>query len=352
MIKVGLVGLGAAADSIWVPALKKIHGVDLVAGADPDPGAVGRMARLAPRMTVHQDLGHLLEDHRTIDWIVIATPPETHACLAVEALDAGRHVLCEKPFAPTLAEADQILEAAARAGRVIAVNHEMTSMPIVGESLRAVSSGEHGGLLFAQVWQTLVDPPGGGWRTRGETMAEFGSHAVDLLIHAFGEVPTGVLAAMPRPDGMAGDPIDLVTLFFSGGRAGHMVLDRVCQGAHQYLELRFDCTGASLRASMGGRASVELGLHARSRRPKLRLDLAPGGLAWVERSSERDVIARNPTSALAHATRVHVGRVFDSVGRGAEPPGAGRRARDVVRVVEAAYRSAAEGRRVPLAEVD
>ncbi len=352
MIKVGLVGLGAAAGSIWIPALRELPGVELVAGADPDPTAVGRMARLAPSMAVHQELEHLLEDHRSIDWIVIATPPDTHARLAIQALEAGRHVVCEKPFAPTLAEVDQILAAATRAGRTVAVNHEMPSMPIVAESLRAVASGEHGRLLFAQVWQTLVDPPGGGWRNQGQTMAEFGTHAVDLLVQAFGEVPSAVLAAMPRPDGVVGDPVDLVTLFFSGGRAGHIVLDRLCRGAHKYLELRFDCVEASLRASMGGRASIEVGLDARSRRPRLRLDLAGGGQAWVERASERAVIARNPTSTLAHATGLHVQRIFEQVGRGAEPPGAGRRARDIVRVVQAAYRSAAEGRRVPLAEVD
>ena len=351
MIRVGLVGLGAAADSIWVPALKKLRGVELVAGADPDASAVGRMARLAPGVAVHQDLGQLLEDHRSVDWIIVATPPETHAELCIQALDAGRHVLCEKPFAPTLAEVAQILEAAERAGRVIAVNHEMTNMPMVAKSLKKISSGAHGPLLFAQAWQTLVDPPGGGWRTNGLTMVEFGTHTVDLMIHAFGEVPSAVLAAMPRPDGMQGDPVDLVTMFFSGGRAGHLVLDRVCRGQHQYLELRFDCATASIRASMGGRASVEVGLDARSRRPQLRLDLAAGGQAWVEKNSDRSVIARNPPDTLAHATQAHVGQVFASVARGAEPPGSGRRARDVVRVVEAAYRSAAEGRRISLSEI-
>ena len=351
MIRVALTGLGAAAEAIWVPALQSLRGVTLVAGADPDPGAVGRMARLAPTMSVHRDLGELLDDHQSVDWVVVATPPDTHAALAITALRRGRHVLCEKPFAPSLEAVDAILAAAASAGRVVAVNHEMTCMPMLAAPLARIRAGEDGPLRFAQVWQTVVDPPANGWRRRGETMREFGTHAVDLLVHAFGEIPESVQAAMPAPDGSRGDPVDLVTLFFSGGRAGHIVLDRLCQGEHKYLECRFDCSSASLRASMGGRANIRVGLEPRSRRPALRLDVAGGGQAWVERGTSRQVIARNPTSTLMQATRSHLQAVFDAVTQGLEPPASGRRARDIVRIVEAAYRSAETGARLSLSAV-
>ena len=344
--RVGLLGLGEAAGSIWVPALNKASGVELVGGADPDPGAVGRMARLDPRVPVHEDLDQLLEAHRSIDWVVIATPPATHAALAVQALEAGKHVLVEKPFAPSRAEADRVLAAAVAADRHLAVNHEMTWMPMLSEPLARIARSQHGRLRFAQVWQTVSTQGGAAWRADGRTMAEFGTHAVDLLMAAFDETPEAVLAAMPRPDGATGDPVDLVTLFFSGGRAGHIVLDRLCQGVHRYLECRFDCNSASLRSSMGGKASVSLGLDPRTRRPSVQLDVARGGQAWVEVGSERTVIARNPTSALADATRRHLEALLGDVAAGREPRTSGRRARAVVSVVEAAYRSAEQGRRV------
>ena len=348
MIRVALAGVGAAAGSIWVPALRCCAGVELIAAADPDPSAIGRMARLDPKVAVHPDLAGLLADHAAVDWVVIATPPATHADLAIEALRAGKHVLCEKPLAATVAHADAVLEVAAGSTGVLAVNHEMRCLPMVAEPLARLRRGDDGALLFAQVWQTVVDPPTTSWRSAGRTLAEFGTHAIDLLVAAFGESPHAVQAVISKPEGFSGDPVDLVTLFFSGGRVGHVVLDRVCRGQHRYLELRFDCAQASLRASMGGKAKVSVGIDARSRRPALRVDAAGGGQAWVEVGSDRSVIARNPTGALADATRRHAEDVFAAVGRGASPPGSGSEARQILAIVEAAYASAETGTRLSL----
>ncbi|MCO4771569.1 MAG: Gfo/Idh/MocA family oxidoreductase, partial [Deltaproteobacteria bacterium] len=260
MTNVAVVGLGAAARTIWAPALAKVRGAVLVAGADPDTRAQGAWARTAPRAAPHPNLEELFDSHQSIDWLVVASPPPLHEQHVRAGLAAGCNVLCEKPVVRTSEALGGLRAAAREAGRHIAVNHEFTWMPILAASLAQVHGAEHGRLRFAQVWQTVDDRGASGWRASGRTFAEFGTHAVDLLIEAFGGAPSTVSARMPRPDGGKGDPIDLVTLEWPDGRAAHVVLDRISPGKHQYFESRFDCEHASIRASIGGRAQVRMGI--------------------------------------------------------------------------------------------
>ena len=104
-MRVGIVGLGWAAVSFHAPALKQIQSVQLVGGADS--AADRRDAwQKATGTTAFGSLDELLENG-SLDVLVVATPPNSHAELCLRALDAGAHVLCEKPFVSTIAEADR-----------------------------------------------------------------------------------------------------------------------------------------------------------------------------------------------------------------------------------------------------
>lgn len=349
MTNVALLGLGNAARTIWTPALCKVPGVTLVAGADPDASAQSAWSRLAPSAAPHPSLEELLDSHRSIDWLVIATPPAHHLDHVIAGLEAGCHVLCEKPLVVDEAALDAITKSAARARRTVAVNHEFTRMPIFAETLARLHAGKHGALRFAQLWQLVDDSAVTGWRSGGETLREFGTHAIDLLISAFGGPPKTVSARMPQPvAGEGGDPVDIVTLEWADGRSGHVVLDRISPGHHRYLEARFDCAEASLRASIGGRAALTIGLDAPTRRPKLRLDVAAGGTAWVEQGERRSVYARNGLHALVDATALLTTETFENTRSGKPAPCSLSRARDVLRVVEGAYLSASTDRVVHL----
>ena len=341
MTNVALIGLGHAARAIWTPALARIPDTVLVAGADPDTSAQIAWSRLAPSAALHSSVDELLQCHQTIDWLVIATPPDHHLGPLLTGLEAGCHVLCEKPLVSSEGDLELITEAATRADRTVAVNHEFTRMPIFEKTLTRLREGDHGSLRFAQLWQVVEDSALIGWRSRGQTLREFGTHAIDILLSAFGGPPETVSARMPQPlEGRDGDPIDIVTLEWANGRAGHIVLDRVSPGHHRYLEARFDCAQASLRASIGGRAAITVGLDAPSRRPKLQLDVAAGGLAWVEEGSQRTVFARNGLHALVEATALLTEETFVATRNKSPAPCSLVRARDVLRVIEGAYRSA------------
>jgi predicted dehydrogenase len=349
--RVALVGLGTAAYGIHLPALAQLARARLIAGVDPSAAARDRFAR-SHGLPVYSELLPMLERERP-DWVVVATPPKLHreACLA--ALAAGAHVFCEKPFVADLSEGSQVLAAEEASGRRVVVNHEFAAMPIFSCVPESVHNGQLGELVFLQFWEHQLEVPHAGddWRTECRTMREFGTHVVDLAVQSYGAFPERLYARMASPGGPPGsDLVDLVTLDFPGGRLASIVIDRVCHGPHRYLEMRADGTRASLRSSFGGRIDVQLGLDVRHRKPRARIDLALGGQAWLEQGAQRRVIARNSASPFADATARHFGQAIDAVAQGREPPVSAAYALDIVRVVEAAYQSAASGEPVRFAE--
>jgi len=346
-MRVALVGLGEAGFGMHLPALSGMAGVQLAGVCDRD---AGRRDLAAARFAVpaFDDVDRLLGETAP-EAVVIATPPDSHVDLCLRALAAGAHVVCEKPFVPTVAEADRVIAAARTAVRGVAVNHQFREMPIFRALLGDPIHAE--GLAFAQVWQNVDLPPGSetGWRGELErrSLFEAGVHLVDFLLALFREAPVTVQASTSAcglgPG--AGDAVVLLTLEFSGGRLAHLTQDRIGKGERQYFEARADTRLASYRASFGGRLRLSAGLH-RSTSPHLRFERGLSGTAWREVGSRRTQLARNPRAPMVAATRRVLEESFAAFRSGTPPPAGAAGARDVVRVVEAAYESAASGRRV------
>jgi len=178
---------------------------------------------------------------------------------------------------------------------------------------------------------------------------EGGVHLVDLLVNFVGELPEAVYAR--HTSGLeadrTGDAIHLLTLDFPGGRLAQITIDRLCPAATRYMEVRVDCERASLRASHGGRAVLQVG-KKRAERTGLRFDYAAGGMAWMETGLARKTLARDPRNVGADATGELMRRVVTAISEGREPPSSAREARSVLRIIEAAYRSAETGERITL----
>lgn len=125
-----------------------------------------------------------------VDVVHICTPNATHAALTLQTLEAGKHVICEKPLATTLADA-RVVEAAAREhGLVAAVPFVYRYHPMVREARARIAAGELGTLLslqgsYTQDW--LLEPGDENWRVDAEVggdsraFADIGSHLVDLV---------------------------------------------------------------------------------------------------------------------------------------------------------------------------
>ena len=189
---------------VHVPALRNA-GFDVVALVGRD---AARTQRRAERAGIANGCTSLAESFAlgVVDAVTIATPPDTHAALAIEACDAGRHVICEKPFSLDAAEAERMLAAAERANVTHLVGHEFRWAPDRALVARAIAGGligEPRTFSLVSYVPLVADPAapvpewwfdpgsGGGW------LGASGSHIVDQIRTWFGEIAS-VSAALPR----------------------------------------------------------------------------------------------------------------------------------------------------------
>lgn len=351
-MRFGIIGLGWAARAFHLPGIKAIPGAIAVGGCDPSVEQREGFAR-ETGLATYASFPELVE-HGRPDVVVVATPPDSHRDLCLDAIAAGVHVICEKPFVETVAQADEVIAAADAAGIRVAVNHQYREKPIYRAVMDAVGRDDIGRIVFTQIVQLMDLAPWDEpvkWRAEmpHRTLFEGGVHLVDLLLALYGEQPVAVWARhSPGLDTTrAADAIHLVTLEFGGGRLAQITIDRLCKAGTRYIELRVDCEHASLRASHGGRILVQAGIK-RAQRPGLRFLYGLGGLAWVERGMSRKTLARNPRDPGIVATGTLFRKIAGAIEQGVEPPSSAREARNALEVIEAAYRSAATGERVVL----
>lgn len=348
--RVALAGLGNAAQNLHLPALVGIPDVTVVGGVDPVEAS--RRAVLSRfGCPTFADFDSLVREGRP-EVLVIATPPGTHRDLCLRAFEAGVDVICEKPLAPSVADAQVMVDAARQAGRHLALNHEFREMPAFRALLDAVRAD--GAPVFAQAWQNMDLPPWAepGWRgtlTNG-VLYEAGIHLVDFLLATFGGAPVAVSATMSacgvRDE--TSDAVALVTLEFPGGRLAQVIQNRFCKGETQYFEVRVETPRQSHRVSYGGRLRLSAGL-LRSTTPHVRFESGRSGLAWSEEGHVRRRVASNPANAPMVATRNLLAATLAAFRSGQPEPAPASAGVESLRTLAAAYLSAAQGRRIDLA---
>lgn len=183
-IRIGIAGMGAAGQA-FVPALDRHAGLDWVALAEP-ADALRQRLQQEHGVAAYASLEDLL-GHPGLDAVYIATPTELHAEQTVQAAQAGKHILVEKPMAPSLAAARTMVEAAARAGVVLVVGHSHSHDLPVRRMRELIVSGELGQVGMANNWcytdwvhrprrEDELDTARGG----GVTFRQ-GSHQFDIL---------------------------------------------------------------------------------------------------------------------------------------------------------------------------
>lgn len=132
-----VVGAGQRSREL-LTAARAVEGLEVVLAVDPSPQARERTAAEYPRLATAADLETVLAD-RTLEAALVLTPDDTHAPIGTALLEAGKHVMVDKPLATTIEGADALLAAADHAQRVLYPGHNMRFMPVV-ETLRQVVS--------------------------------------------------------------------------------------------------------------------------------------------------------------------------------------------------------------------
>jgi predicted dehydrogenase len=114
-VGVGVIGLGFVGSGAHLPAFKKMKQGELLAIADVNEKALNKQAKKHDVPAAYTDYRRMLDDPN-IQAVVVSVPTQHHASIAIAALEAGKHVLCEMPLAPTLDEVDRMLAAARQSG--------------------------------------------------------------------------------------------------------------------------------------------------------------------------------------------------------------------------------------------
>lgn len=189
-LKVGVIGCGGIANGKHLPSLKKQSDrVDLVAFCDLIVERAEQAAATygAEGAKVYVDYHELLAD-TSIDVVHVCTPNRSHCEITVAALEAGKHVMCEKPMAKTAADARLMLETAKKTGKKLTIGYQNRFRPDSLLMKRAVEEGELGELYFAKAhairrravptWGVFLNE----YEQGGGPLIDIGTHALDLTL--------------------------------------------------------------------------------------------------------------------------------------------------------------------------
>jgi predicted dehydrogenase len=214
--RVGVVGLG-----YWGPNLVRNFDdlAELAWLCDLDPELRERFAARHPNARVTDDYAELLTDE-TLDAVVVATPVPTHYALAKQALEAGKHVMVEKPPAMRAAEMDELVSLAAARELVLMPGHLLLYHPGVLKLKELVDSGELGEVLCVYGNRQNL----GIVRTNENALWSLGVHDLSVILYLLDEDPE--IATANGRDFLTPGVEDVVFCYlrFPSGKIAHMHL--------------------------------------------------------------------------------------------------------------------------------
>jgi predicted dehydrogenase len=210
-VPIGVIGGGLVAQAVHLPLLRRLDDrFRVVALADPDPTVRETVASRHTVGGVYSDHRELL-DHAPVDAVIVCSPNVTHAQVVIDALDAGAHVLVEKPLCLTTAEAERIISARDRAGLVVQVGYMKRFDPAVEALLAGLPAPlQH---ITTETYdpglRQWFGPPGGADLTDvyGDIVLGALVHDVNLVhgvLDRCGVSVVRVIDAFARPDAVGG----------------------------------------------------------------------------------------------------------------------------------------------------
>ena len=191
MVRIGIVGIGFMG-MIHYLAASKLGGGKVAAVCSRDPKKLagdwtGIRGNFGPKgsqvdlsgVSKYPDVADLLADP-AIDLVDLCVPNDEHARLTIRALEAGKHVLVEKPIALSTADADAMVDAARAGGKLLMVGHVLPFFPEFAFAREAIRSGKYGALRAAHLTRVIARPD---WSGGISEVTRSGGPAIDLHIH-------------------------------------------------------------------------------------------------------------------------------------------------------------------------
>lgn len=341
MIGVAIIGAGAIADA-HIEAYGRFAGrCEVRAIADTfAEAAVKKAEKHGLRCQTVSDYRELLE-RDDIDLVSVCLPPALHCEVSSAFLSAGKHVLCEKPMAPTLEECDRMLAAAKKGGAVLSIVAQNRFKNVIMKTKKLLESGVLGAPLYSQVnslwwrggnyydlcWRGTWEREGGG------CTFSHAVHHVDLMLWFMGNVSeVSAIAANQAHFNSEVEDVAISSIRFENGAVGSLITSILHHGEEQ--KIFVDCE----------RASVEIPhkISASTQKP----NGFPVEDAALERELEEKFAELPELSCTDHAGQID--DVLKAIENGSEPLVTGEEGRRSVEFITALYQSAFTGTAVRL----
>ena len=188
-VRIGIIGCGGIANGKHMPALKKIEEAEMVAFCDIIEERAVKAAKEfgVEGAKVYTDYRKLLEDE-SIESVHVCTPNRSHSFITIDALEAGKHVMCEKPMAKTYAEAKKMYETAQRTGKKLTIGYQQRWRPDSLYLKEACDNGDLGDIYYGRAialrrravptWGVFLNE----YEQGGGPLIDIGTHALDLTL--------------------------------------------------------------------------------------------------------------------------------------------------------------------------
>jgi predicted dehydrogenase len=267
-LRVGVIGLGFGTEHAREFAARE--GVELVAVAEPSEAVRAKQLPNIPASPTVYDDGLEMIRREKLDVVVVTSPDWMHAEHSIAALEAGAHVLVEKPMCDTLEDARAMVEAVERTGLRLAVGHEVRQTPMYVKAKALVRDGTLGRLCYGEScylhnFEDLIHVTPWRGERRYRVFTSGACHPVDLLRHFFGDVAEVHAYSIAMSKILhAADPDTIVALLkFDSGAIGRIVgSGGVKRGYELSLRLYGDHgTFEGDNEHAEARLSVERGVH-------------------------------------------------------------------------------------------
>jgi predicted dehydrogenase len=203
-----------------IPAIQRADRCEVAAIASRDGGRARAVADDLDIPTAYGSYEELLEDD-ALDAIYVPLPNDLHAPWTIAALEAGKHVLCEKPLALDVAEAQTMVDAAEAAGVRLAEAFMYRHHPTWVDAVRLVREGAIGELRAVQSWFSYFNDDPDNIRNRpehgGGALMDIGCYCINLSRWLFDGEPDEIHALVERDPAMGVDVVTSALLGFPGG---------------------------------------------------------------------------------------------------------------------------------------
>jgi predicted dehydrogenase len=343
MIRMVISGAGAIAERAHIPALQSIAGIEIVGlqsrTAEKAQQVAARLFRSpATPPAIYTDFEEMLVRERP-DAVGIFTPNYLHCEYTLRAVAAGAHVLCEKPMAPTAADAHRMVEAAARANRVLMVSMQRRYGGFEAAVKRALHMGAIGTPNFIRARLSHGGPegwaPGQHWfvdpgLAGGGATLDLGVHVADLALWYLGEAASvsGYTVTTSKPIDV--DDTGVMLLRFRSGALGVVEASWASQPGLSGLEI------------YGSAGRVMIGY------PRNELSIVRADGTTVPGYAHEDVRAQFDARDLLAPFRALAQNFADAIEGRAAPTPDGLDGLRAVEVIDACYRSSRSGQRIDL----